>query len=182
MKISVITGDKYLAMQAELMLSESADLCFSADDGADITLLDIDTAEKKDLPYGKLIRLSRREGEGDITLPLPYSFYSSLISSAGDSARLSMSKNKKECSLDGRTIKLTSHEYSLLFLLYSRGGDYAGREEISKTVFGGGGDNMINLYIHYLREKLESGSEKIILSSRKLGYAINADFLGGKIC
>ena len=52
-----------------------------------------------------------------------------------------------------------------------------------KTVWGDGADGgVLNVYIHYLREKLEAGGEKIILSSRKQGYKIVEKYLknGGK--
>ena len=180
MKISLLTDDKYLRAQAELLLSREASLSFLPDPKADITLLDVDTKEEKRGMGGRVIRLSRHAGVGDETLPLPFDFYRSLKRS--DLARLTLGEGGRTCFVDGRSVKLTSHEYALLALLVSKKGAFAKREEISEVIFGGGGDNMINLYIHYLREKLESGAEKIILSSRKQGYAINENFLGGKIC
>jgi DNA-binding response OmpR family regulator len=39
------------------------------------------------------------------------------------------------------------------------------------------GEGLINVYVHYLREKLEVGGEKIINSSRKNGYAIDEKFI-----
>ena len=39
---------------------------------------------------------------------------------------------------------------------------------------------MINVYIHYLREKLELCGEKIIIASREAGYRIDKRFLGGE--
>jgi DNA-binding response OmpR family regulator len=35
---------------------------------------------------------------------------------------------------------------------------------------------VLNVYVHYLREKLEDG-KKIIISSRKLGYKIDERYL-----
>ena len=35
----------------------------------------------------------------------------------------------------------------------------------------------MNVYIHYLREKLEADGEKIILSSRSHGYKIDEKYL-----
>ena len=177
MKISVISNDKYLITQAELLLSKRGAVVFSPDADADITLWDKDTAENVSVQGKKIISLSRISGEADELIPLSFDFYNSLGESGG--RRLTLSEGDRTCFLDARAVKLTSHEYSLLSLLVSKGGDYAPREEISKVIFGDAGDNMINLYIHYLREKLEGGSEKIIISSRKLGYAINKEFLGG---
>ena len=180
MKISVVTSDKYLKTEAELLLGGSAELSFSADEDADITLVDIDTTAQYKAS-GRVIRLSRVAGLGDRMLPLPFDFFTSLLKGNGE-ARLTLDGGNRTCTVDTHTVKLTAHEYKLLALIYSRGGEYVSRSEISESVFDGGNDNLINIYIHYLREKLELGSNKIILSSRKFGYAINKDFLGGKIC
>ena len=56
--------------------------------------------------------------------------------------------------------------------------DKLSREEILNAVWNNEADSgVINVYIHYLREKLELDGEKIILSSRKLGYAIDERFI-----
>ena len=180
MKITLLTRDKYLRAYAEMLLRGKAELSFGDAEGSDITLLDVDTvtAEKTS---GRLIRLSKEADKADVTLPLTRSFFSSLSDKAGE-ARLTLGADGRSCVLDGRQVKLTAHEYALLSLIVSRGGEYVARDEISRAVFGGGNDNLINIYVHYLREKLEGGSNKIILSSRKLGYAVNKEFLGGAIC
>ena len=67
----------------------------------------------------------------------------------------------------------------LLALLLAKDG-YTSREEIAKKVWGDASDGLINIYVHYLREKLEIGGEKIILSSRKGGYRIDKKYLGGE--
>ena len=36
---------------------------------------------------------------------------------------------------------------------------------------------VLNVYIHYLREKLETEGEKIIFSTRKMGYKIDKKYL-----
>ena len=180
MKISVITKDKYLVTQAELILAGRATVSLDPDPEADITLLDVDTAAKATAQGKRIIRLSRIRGMADETIPLSFDFYNSLTD--GCRAGIALSDEDRTCTVDGRLVKLTSLEFSLLSLLVSKKGEYASREQISEVIFGGGGDNMINLYIHYLREKLENGSERIIISSRKQGYAINKEFLGGKVC
>ena len=83
--------------------------------------------------------------------------------------------------LYGERIKLTEVEFSLLSLLYSHGGKYVSRDEVLNKIWNGEADGgVINVYIHYLREKLEKHGEKIILSSRKNGYCIDEKFLGGE--
>ena len=171
---------QYLKNEAQILLSGEAELSFFSDKNADITLIDVDTEKESDL-YGTVIRLSRTPGKGDAVIPLPFSFFTSLTRGTR-TARLTVNDSARCCYFDRKEIKLTAHEYKLLSLLVSRDGEFVGRREISESVFDGGNDNLINIYVHYLREKLENGSNKIIISSRKHGYAVNKDFLGGKIC
>ena len=76
-------------------------------------------------------------------------------------------------------IMLAAKKYKLLRVL-SDAGDYVSRENLIMSVWGADVDGgVLNVYVHYLREKLERGGEKIILSSRKEGYRINEKYLGG---
>ena len=82
--------------------------------------------------------------------------------------------------LRGEVIKLTEVEHALFLALMKRGGEFASREDILREVWGSEADEgIINVYVHYLREKLEKSGEKIIVSSRKLGYKIDGKYLGG---
>ena len=64
-----------------------------------------------------------------------------------------------------------------MHLLCSADGEFVSREEILHSVWSGDADpGIINVYVHYLREKLEDG-EKIIVSSRKNGYKIDGRYL-----
>ena len=63
--------------------------------------------------------------------------------------------------------KLRGRDLIKLLYQYSFGCEHLAADE--KTV---------NVYIHYLREKLESGGEKIIISSRNMGYKIDSKYLG----
>ena len=99
----------------------------------------------------------------------------------GGAKRLFLEGEGRHARLDGERIRLTESEYKLLSLLIAKGGKFATREELTLGTFGEGVDGgSLNVYIHYLREKLERGGEKVILSSRKLGYRIDAKFLGGE--
>lgn len=118
----------------------------------------------------------------DIPLHLPLGGLSSLLSRR--SSALSLVPSRREAIVMGRAVKLTELEFSLLSYLYEKNGDYASREELLRSVWSDDAESgIINVYIHYLREKLESSGERIILSSRKSGYAINERYLeGGKKC
>ena len=181
MKTAVLTKDKYLFRYIELELSGEV-VPYSDADFADILILDCDTEEAPSFE-GRVVRLSRYEKENTVKIPLEIGALGLLCSEKCESApRLSVASNEKYAILDGKRIKLTSHEYSLLSLLIERAGEYASREDIAQSVFGGASDGLINIYVHYLREKLESGSEKIIISSRSQGYRINKKYLGGAVC
>lgn len=79
-----------------------------------------------------------------------------------------------------KKISLTEVEFNLLNCLVSKGGEFVTREQILSTVWGEGVDGgVVNVYVHYLREKLEFFGEKIIISSRKSGYKIREDYLRG---
>ena len=78
----------------------------------------------------------------------------------------------------GRKIKLTELEYGLLSILMSKKGQSFGKEELLGRLWGEGVDlGVVNVYVHYLREKLEAGGEKVIISSRGAGYKINEKYL-----
>ncbi|MBQ8381445.1 MAG: winged helix-turn-helix transcriptional regulator [Clostridia bacterium] len=181
MKIAILTNDKYLYKAAELSLFGKATVTKEIDADTDTVLYDTESGLPLGAPRQRVIRLSRSGEAGTVALPLPFGFFDSLVLGGGE-ARLTLPEGGKFCLLDGKRIALTSHEYKLLSLLYSRSGDFVSREEISEGVWGGANDSLINIYIHYLREKLEGNDEKIIISSRKFGYGINKAFLGGKTC
>ena len=175
-RVHVVTDKPYLGRKIELALK---DRCFVsvgklASVDFDICLWDIDFA---DAPQDKnIITMSYSEPCG---LSLPCSFDSLYSLVKGEAQRLSL--NGRICYIRGEEIKLTELEASLLSCLISAGGDFVSREKILSLVWGENADaGIINVYIHYLREKIERG-EKIILSSRKQGYCIDKKYLvGGK--
>ena len=55
-------------------------------------------------------------------------------------------------------------------------GGFVSREEILREIWDNCADaGVINVYVHYLREKIEHG-EKIIISSRNNGYKIDEKY------
>lgn len=179
LRVHIISRDGYLIRKIELELSGDADI---SDDIKNCDTLIYDADSGMALPdfHGKIIKLSRLGKEGSEPIPLPRGRLASLIKTEV-TARLTISSADKSVIFKNSKIKLTSHEYSLLSLLVSRA-DYVPRDEISEKVWGGATDGLINIYIHYLREKLEADGEKVILSSRKYGYKINEKYLEGGIC
>jgi len=76
----------------------------------------------------------------------------------------------------GKTIELTSTEYALLEYLMLNANEVVTRTMISEHVWNDDFDsfsNVINVYINYLRKKIDSGFEKkLIHSIRGTGYIL----------
>ena len=173
MKIAVLTNDRYLKRLIELSLrGEAVVVDYAKGVSADALFVDADFGAVYDF-VGKTIRFSRHGIEGTYPIPFPRGVLTELLEKGGDEARLFLRSDGRFAVKDGKEIKLTAQEFSLLEFLLSKNGDYATREEISASVWGNASDGLINIYIHYLREKLEGDGEKIIISSRSHGYRIS---------
>lgn len=96
--------------------------------------------------------------------------------------RIVLNKSAREVTLDGHTAALTEVELRLFNELFDCPG-YKTREELAQSVWGGMHDvGVVNVYIHYLREKLEKNGTRVILSSRKLGYGIDEKYERSTVC
>ena len=123
-------------------------------------------------------------GKHMLRVPFPHEELISLVTERStESARiLTLSATDKYAALGDERIKLTDVEYRLLAVLLSSE-DFIKRETLLSSVWGDGTDiGVVNVYIHYLREKLEAHGEKIILSSRKEGYMIDKRYRGAGKC
>lgn len=178
MRISVFTNDLYLYQKIKLDAPSGAETVLGECEDADIVLIDVDTAAKD--ANGALTM--SRTASADIKIPFPLGTVREITEGLSEaSLPLTLSESEKCAYLRGERIKLTEVEYALLSLLFQKKGEYALREEILDAVWGGTKDaGVINVYVHYLREKLEAHGEKIILSSRKCGYKIDEKYFGGK--
>ena len=115
---------------------------------------------------------------GRLTVPFTYeALYSALEGENTKSPELTLGER---CAyLRGEKIPLTEVEYALLRMLYEKRGEFVSREELRLGVWDEETDSgVVNVYIYYLRQKLERG-EKIINTSRKLGYKIDERYIGG---
>ena len=174
-RIAVVTKNVYLFQKIKLALSDRAQ-CILAEggEGCDLCLVDLDSAAI--VPSGA-VSMSRTEA---CDLKIPFLISDLIAVTQRDkkaSARLCIDKQQRAAILDGRRLKLTELEFKLISLLVSEA-RYFSKAEILRHVWGGDADDgIVNVYVHYLREKLEAGTEKIILSSRGNGYKINEKFL-----
>jgi hypothetical protein len=180
--VAVYTEDKYLFQKIHLeLLEHDPEISVMLGEGAeaaDLTIIDIDTAAPA--KGGKAITMARGNRHADLQIPFAIGSIVRLLSRKKDEPILSLDEALRCAYLRGEKIKLTALEFSLLSYLMKKGGEYSPREELLREVFMPGSDRgIINVYIHYLREKLEAGGEKIILSSRGGGYKIEEKFLQG---
>ena len=174
-KITVVTKDTFLFQKIKLDAPIDAEVTLSENGFSGLCFFDIDTADGE-IPRGAVTM--SRNGGADIDIPFSLGTVERFIDGK-PSAILEIDSESRCAVLRGEKIKLTEVEFALFSLIYSKSGGYADREEILDTVWHGEKDaGVINVYVHYLREKLETGNEKIILSSRKCGYKINDSYLG----
>ncbi len=84
----------------------------------------------------------------------------------------------REVFRGGRRIELSNKEFELLELLARSPGKVFSRFEIEEKVWPGyqGGSNVVDVYIGYLRKKLESdGERRLIHTVRGVGYVLRED-------
>ena len=89
---------------------------------------------------------------------------------------LVMDRDRHEVHRDGRHINLTAKEYALLEYLLLHRNKVHTRDELFNGVWGSdflGDSNLIDVYIRYLRGKVDDGfPDKLITTVRGVGYTI----------
>jgi len=89
---------------------------------------------------------------------------------------LSLNRQTREVNRAGRAIELTAKEFDLLEYLLAHPRQVLRRDRILEQVWGYdfmGDSNIIEVYIRYLRLKLEANKEKrLIQTIRSIGYAL----------
>ncbi|PKM01977.1 MAG: DNA-binding response regulator, partial [Gammaproteobacteria bacterium HGW-Gammaproteobacteria-7] len=89
---------------------------------------------------------------------------------------LTLDTSTRQALRNGRVIHLTAKEYDLLEIFIRNPRKVMTREVIFDRVWGydfGGESNVLDVYIRYLRQKLESNKEsKLIYTVRGVGYVL----------
>lgn len=89
---------------------------------------------------------------------------------------LRMNLHTKDVMRNGERIELSSKEYMLLEYLMQNKNIVLSREQIQERVWGydfEGGSNVVDVYIRYLRKKIDHENEKkLIQTVRGVGYVI----------
>lgn len=93
-------------------------------------------------------------------------------------ADLSLDPATRIATRAGKTIHLSSTEYALLEFLMRNAGKTIPRSEILEHVWQydfSGHDNVLDVYIGYLRNKIDKGHTPLIHTARGVGYRIADD-------
>jgi two-component system response regulator MprA len=94
-------------------------------------------------------------------------------------ADLTLDTGSRQASRGNRMVSLTAKEYELLELFMRHPKQVMTREVIFDRVWGydfGGESNVLEVYIRYLRQKLEADSEaRLIHTVRGVGYVLREE-------
>ena len=86
---------------------------------------------------------------------------------------------RREVKVDGKPVDLTRREFDLLHYFMQNPGITLTRDMILERVWGwgyAGGSNIVDVYVGYLRQKLEQPGVTVpIVTVRGVGYALRAD-------
>jgi len=93
-------------------------------------------------------------------------------------ADLVVTPTRRQVKRGARVVALTAREYQLLLYLIERAGQVLSREAILTGIWSdqqGAASNVIEVYVRYLRQKLEaSGERRLIHTVRGRGYCLAA--------
>ena len=170
--VAVLTSDVFLFKKIALCLDE-CEVYLAGDavsaESADTVFCDLDSSES--CP-ARAVRMSRR-AECDLQIPFDLDAPKAFLSVR----EAELLPERRAVMIRGREIRLTELEYSLFELIVNAGGEPVSREEILERVWHSDADGgIVNVYIHYLREKLESDGERVIAASRGKGYSLTARY------
>jgi DNA-binding response OmpR family regulator len=90
-------------------------------------------------------------------------------------AGIELDRDTRAVTRDGRAIELTPREFELLELFLAHPRQVLTRDAILSRVWGYdymGDDNVIEVYVRHLREKLDDNPPRLIQTVRGVGYAL----------
>jgi len=96
-----------------------------------------------------------------------------------EAGNLTLNLSSHEVERGGKKIELTAKEYQLLeYLMYNKG-TVLSREQIEDHIWNfdyEGGTNVVDVYIRYLRKKIDEGfAQKLIHTVRGIGYVLREE-------
>lgn len=158
-KACIYTQDERLFYELSLLLCENGYTVSEREDGA-LLIVDLDTLSRKVKKGERMLTLSRerRRQEGGAFLLRPFTY---------DAFRDALA----DVEAQGDELALSATEAKLLSILKEANGKSVSRETLIEKVWGkSGSDSLLNLYIHYLRGKLEKDGRRLIYAARGKGY------------
>ena len=130
-------------------------------------------------PACRVLRYGRGEGEGTeefLARPFRLDALEGLLLRTRKMRGLRMLPDGTDLLMDGERIHLTPGEHALLARLVAAEGKPVRRETLHAEVFGGKGDpGIVNVYMHYLRRKLERNGRRVICVMRGQGYILRTE-------
>lgn len=172
---------------AELLLSErfaETHLLTAYDDfiarDAAVAVFDLDSIIPPADLSSRVITFGRKATDANpypfLLRPYPVAAMRALIGNGTNSntqkTGFYLSKKDRTAEVDGEKISFSKQEYALLLRLYEANGEKVSREELLNALFSDRTEENLNVYIHYLRKKLEKGGRRLIFSYRGEGYAL----------
>lgn len=182
----IVTRDRTFGQFVRLTLKEYLpSVTLSDPDGplpvCDLTVVDLDTASLPEAGGTLLCCSARRdkpEGFPHLWLDRPFRPARLVaVLALGDQADpplpLYPLSDRPAVMEDGEEIALTETEYALFLALWEAEGAFVDRETLLRAVWGEGQDGaIVNVYIHYLRSKLERNGRRYLHAKRGGGYAL----------
>lgn len=170
MKVLVVSNDEMFGRAISIEIAESgylSDFSKKIEGGYDIYIIDEDSVSSSKINMPK-VTFSRVDGQAHLVRPFLIENLLEAIKKASEKQDGEFDKNRYE------HIQLTEKERKLLDLLLDHRGCAVSVDEISRVVWEKEvNSNIVNVYIRYLREKLEGDSDRrIIFTVRGKGYKI----------
>ena len=177
----ILTEDSFFAKKISLLCERHALRSTVEITKGDAPLLgcihDIDTAKDAPIPEGlpTVLRFSRHRTEGCYSIPARIGEIEELL--LGKRVGLTLHPEEHTVTLGQRSVSLTDMEYALLERLLAAEGAAVSQEELLRDVWHGeAGAGTVTVYVHYLRQKLEVGGERILRIKRGCGYYIDEKY------
>ena len=172
--VGVITADAVLYNKIRLLLRDVANVVRAevgeSADRYDVLLADTDATEESS---GAVMI-----GEGG-AIPRLFCHEQLLSILEGcdePQSSITLSHSTSEAYISGDAVRLTEVEYKLLEVILAADG-FVSKEQLLMSVWGEGYDvGVVNVYVHYLRRKLEKNGRRVIVSSRNEGYKISENY------